>query len=57
MDKQKDRHSDVTIVISIRLDTEDYYQLIELIARSPLPHHTIGGYVSWLIQTQALRQR
>lgn len=57
MAKQKDRHSDVTLTVSIRLDVEDWYQLQELISRSPLPHSTVGGYLRWLIETQALRPR
>lgn len=55
--KTKDRHSSDTVVISIRIDTGDYYQLLELIARSPLPHDSVGGYLLWLIQTEALRRR
>ncbi len=52
-----DRHSDKSRVISIRISTADYYQLLELTQRSPLGHDTVGGYLLWLIQTQALRRR
>jgi len=57
MTKQTDRHSDDTKVVAIRLPTEDYYQLLELIQNSPLPHDTVGGYLLWLVNTQGLRRR
>ncbi len=55
--KQKDRHSDQTHVISIRVTTAVYYELYELIQRSPRTHDSIAGFIAWLIETQALRRR
>ncbi len=57
MATQKDRHSDDTVVIAIRIPRESYYQLLQLIMSSPRGHDTIGGYIGWLIDTQALRRR
>lgn len=53
-----DRHDKaVSRVISVRVRTETFGKLEELIANSPLPHDTVGGYLCWLIETQALRKR
>jgi len=57
MSKQTDRHSDDTKVISVRLSLADYYQLLELTKNSPRGHDSVGGYLAWLIETQALRRR
>lgn len=51
-----DRHKN-SRVISVRVDEVVYQRLLELIARSPLPHDTVGGYVRWLIEHEALRSR
>ena len=52
-----DRHTPATHVISVRIPTVVYHELLELIANSPRPHDTVGGYIRWLITTQALRKR
>lgn len=53
-----DRHDPTrSHVISIRVSKEVYNHLQLLIARSPLPHDTVGGYLVWLIHKQALRKR
>jgi len=57
MSPQKDRHSDDTVVIAVRVSKETYYLLLELTQSSPLGHDTVGGYLGWLIDTQALRRR
>ncbi len=55
--KNPDRHTDRSIVIAVRLSYDEVRILKELIGNSPLPHDTIGGYLKWLIRTQALRKR
>ncbi len=52
-----DRHRDGSRVISIRLDSVVYDHLVHLMHNSPRTHDTLGGYVRWLIETQALRKR
>lgn len=54
---QQDRHGTSSKVVSIRIPIETYVRLHELIANSPLPHDTVGGYIAWLILNQALRKR
>ncbi len=55
--RNPDRHKDKSIVIAVRLSFDEVRILKELIANSPLPHDTIGGYLKYLIRTQALRRR
>jgi len=52
-----DRHKDGSRVIAVRLDAATYAKLQELVANSVVNHDTLGGYVRWLIATQALRRR
>ncbi len=52
-----DRHKDGSRVIAMRVSAEVYDRLLLLIANSPLPHDTVGGYCRWLVETQALRRR
>ncbi len=53
-----DRHNKaVSRVVAVRITTRDYMQLHEIIANSPLPHDTVGGYIAWLLKTQAFRKR
>jgi len=53
-----DRHNKaVSRVVAIRISTEKYMYLQELIANSPLPHDTVGGYIAWLLDTQVFRKR
>ncbi len=52
-----DRHKDGSRVIAIRVSAVIYDRLVQLIANSPLPHDTVGGYCRWLVETQALRSR
>ncbi len=52
-----DRHIDGSRTISVRVSNLVYNRLHLLIANSPRPHGTVGGYVKWLIETQALRRR
>lgn len=53
-----DRHNrDVSRVVSIRISTHRYLQLLDLIANSPLPHDTVGGYLAWVLETQVFRKR
>jgi len=55
--RNPDRHKDRSIVIAVRLSYDEVRILKHLIANSPLPHEAIGGYLKWLIRTQALRKR
>ncbi len=55
--KNPDRHKDGSIVIAVRLSFDEVRMLKELTANSPLAHDTLGGYLKWLIRTQALRKR
>ncbi len=55
--RNPDRHKDRSIVVAVRLSYDEVRILKDLIANSPLPHDTIGGYLKWLIRTQALRRR
>jgi len=52
-----DRHKDGSGVIAVRLPGDQIDQLKELIARSPLPHDTVGGYIAWVLRTQVFRKR
>lgn len=55
--KNPDRHVDGSRVVSIRLRNDRYNELAEIIANSPLPHDTVGGYIAWLLETQVFRKR
>ncbi len=53
-----DRHNkDLTRVVAIRIPTERYNTIVNLIANSPLPHNTVGGYIAWILETQVFRKR
>ena len=55
----KDRGHTNTRTITIRITLEDYDRLDRMKDnnRSPQPHDTVGGYIKWLIATQAFRPR
>ncbi len=57
INRNPDRHKDGSRIISVRVDAETYERLQVLIGNNRRPHDTVGGFVRWLIETQALRKR